>query len=70
MRIEIGQLRRWHTTSGFVPSRVQGQCFIILDEESYTGGMHRTPVIGLGGRRETWATKFILEFSEVISETG
>jgi hypothetical protein len=70
MRIEIGQLRRWHTASGFVPSRVQGQCFIIIGEESYMAGMYRTPVLGHDGRRETWATKFILEFSEVFSETG
>ena len=70
MRIEIGQLRSWHTTSGFVPIRVQGQCFIIIGEESYMEGMYRTPVLGHDGRRENWSTKFILEFSEVVDETG
>ena len=70
MNVEVGQLRRWFTTPGFVPTRVQDQCFIIIGEESYMAGMYRTPVLGHDGRRETWATKFILEFSEVVDETG
>ena len=72
MKLEVGQIRQWarhEDARGYLPRHVCGKVFLVIGDELYCDGMYRTPVLGHGGMREFWATKFMTEFSEVIDET-